>query len=67
MTTIEGNKLISIFVNDRNTVQLLKDIEFDKTQGDDFHLNEQATLETFKYHSSWDCQRPVIEKIHDEW
>lgn len=59
----EGNKAISLFMNDRRTADLIKDMDYDKTQGKDFHLNEEATLRQFKYHTSWDWLMPVVEKI----
>jgi hypothetical protein len=65
MEWIEGNKLIaeSPFSNERHREQLLRDIAFDKTQGENFHANELATVSTFKYHTSWEWLMPVVEKI----
>lgn len=67
-TDIQGNKIIVLngFGRESDLKQLLKDMAFDKTQGTDFHENELATLQQFKYHSDWNLLMLVVDKIESK-
>lgn len=63
-----GNKLIVLsgFGRDQDLKELQEAMAYDRTQGDNFNLNETNILSSLKYHTSWDWLHPVIEKIWDK-